>query len=246
VTALPVHSFDLGIAPYLPLQELQRRLREAVADGRVTGILLLLEHEPVITLGTRAGTGDLRGASLRQAAGRLTGTVAREEASPGGRVIELVKSERGGQATLHAPGQLVCYPVVPIPDHDLSSYVHGLEEALILLLSGLGITATRRRGAPGVYVGTDKIASVGLRCSRWVASHGTSLNVDMDLSLFDLIVSCGEPDLHQTSIAALTDVRPSMRDIKRAYLEAAREIFGWDLLPLRSVTHERVETELRL
>ncbi len=227
---LPV--LDLGVAPYQPVQELQRRLREAVADGKMAGVLLLLEHEPVITLGTRAGAQDLRTTPLRGVGSRSR--------------VEVVESERGGQATLHAPGQLVSYPVVPIPGRDLSAYVRALEEVLIVLLGRLGIAAVRRKGAPGLYVGSDKIASVGLRCRRWVASHGTSLNVDLDLSLFDLIVSCGDPDLRQTSIAALTGRRHSVVDIKAGYVEAAREVLGWDLLPVRKVPYDAVEEALGL
>ena len=124
--------FDLGLAPYLPLQTLQGRLRTAVAEGRLPGVLLLLEHEPVITLGSRAGIQDLR-----------------DSAAPGGRAIPIVTSERGGQATLHAPGQLISYPVVPIPGRDLGEYVRRLEEANILVLAGLG-NATSTSSVPVV------------------------------------------------------------------------------------------------
>ncbi len=188
---LQIAVLDLGLAPYLPMQALQGRLRAAVADGRLPGVLLLLEHEPVITLGSRAGVHDLRDP------GCATGDRA-------GDTIPVVTSERGGQATLHAPGQLISYPVVPIPGRDLGEYVRGLEEAVILVLDGLGIRGERRTGRPGVYAAGDKISSVGLRCQRWVSSHGTSLNVSIDLALFDAIVSCGEPVLRQTSIERLT------------------------------------------
>lgn len=229
-TASPLPVFDLGVAPYEPVQELQRRLRDHVADGRLPGLLLLLEHEPVITLGTRAGAHDLR-------------------ASPPGAArpsITTVRSERGGQATLHAPGQLVSYPIVPIPTHDLSTYVHNLEEVLIIVLSRLDIDAVRHPGAPGLYVAEEKIASVGLRCRRWVASHGTSLNVSIDLSLFGLIVSCGDPDLRQTSILALTGRSYPMDEMKTAYVEAARTVFGWQFAPVQKVPHDRLEDHLGL
>ena len=96
--------------------------------------------------------------------------------------------------------------------------MRGLEEAIIVLLAGLGIAAETAHGPPGLYVGGDKIASVGLRCQRWVASHGTSLNVSIDLPCSTLIVSCGEPELRQTSIAALTGAALDMADIKQAYI----------------------------
>ena len=160
--------------------------------------------------------------------------------------LPVAESERGGQATLHAPGQLVSYPVVPIPGHDLSGYVHGLEEANILLLDGLGIRAERRAGKPGLYVAGDKISSVGLRCQRWVSSHGTSLNVSIDLSLFDAIVSCGEPQLRQTSIAELLPDAPAMPMVKQLYLQAVMQVFGWRLAPLCPITYDLIEAELGL
>lgn len=216
--------FDLGVAPYRPVQALQSRLRQAVADGSIPGVLLLLEHEPVITMGSRACQHDLHGH----------------------RGLPVEASERGGQATLHAPGQLVSYPVVPIPARDLSTYVRGLEEANILLLARFGIHAERRPGHPGLYVAGDKISSVGLRCQRWVSSHGTSLNVSLDLSLFDAIVSCGEPGLCQTSIERLTGRAPEMTDVKRVYIQAVTQVFGWRLAELRPLPHDRVESQLGL
>jgi lipoyl(octanoyl) transferase len=228
-TSPPLPALDLGLAPYEPVQRLQSRLRAAVVDGAIPGVLLLLEHEPIITLGSRGKSADLRDMSLIRSLG-----------------IPISHSERGGQATLHAPGQLVSYPIVPLPRHDLRAYVHDLEEVLVVLLARLGIAAHRRDGRPGLYVQDVKIASVGLRCRRWVASHGTSLNVALDLSLFDLIVSCGEPELAQTSLAALTGRIFAMHYVKALYLEAARQVFGWDLCPLRPVTWAEVEAELGL
>ena len=233
--------FDLGVGPYLPVQALQARLRTAVADGRLPGLLLLLEHEPVITLGSRAGVHDLRSCAAQTAPPMQAGP-----GLPPASAVQVVESERGGQATLHAPGQLVSYPIVPIPGHDLSGYVKGLEQANILVLAEFGIHGERRPGKPGVYVTRDKISSVGLRCQRWVSSHGTSLNVTVDLRLFDAIVSCGETHLQQTSIERLTGVVPNMADVKQAYLRAVKQVFGWELSPMRPLSYERVEAELGL
>lgn len=235
---LPV--LDLGVAPYEAVQDLQGRLRDRVAEGDLDGVLLLLEHEPVITLGTRAGRQDLRMSDL-----------SLPEIHGPGRFdqwphLSVADSERGGRATLHAPGQLVSYPIVPIPRRNLSAYVRDLEEVLIVLLEGLGIAAMRVKGCPGVYVGEDKIASVGLRCQRWVASHGTSLNVDIDLSRFDLIVSCGDPALRQTSVKKLTAQEHTMGDIKARYLQAARAVFRWEWSLLRTVSYDQVEEVLGL
>lgn len=222
--------FDLGIAPYSPVQALQTRLQEAVAAERIPGVLLVLEHEPVFTLGTRAGDADVRLPPAVQQSRRLP----------------IERSDRGGLATLHAPGQLVSYPIVPLPGHDLRGYVHNLEQTLVVLLSGLGIGTQRLTGKPGLYCGGRKIASIGLRCRHWVAAHGTSLNVAVDLSLFDLIVSCGEPGLEQTSIQEATGLEFDMSDIKRRYLEAAAEVFGWNLHPIKAVRYTDVEKALGL
>lgn len=271
----PLPVFDLGTAPYEPLQRFQGRLRQAVAEGTVPGVLLLLEHEPVITLGSRATEQDLRDEAGCTTEGSYvfgtsrvagTGSVPGASCIPGascvprascilgasdiraGRPLRVpvVRSERGGQATLHAPGQLVSYPVVRIPGHDLGAYVHGLEQTLIVLLAGFGIVAARRKRHPGLYVDGEKVASVGLRCQRWVASHGTSLNVDIDTSLFQAIVSCGEADLRQTSMKALIGEDLSMAEVKAAYWSAFAEVFGWALLPTRSLSYTDLAGELGL
>lgn len=224
-SCLPV--LDLGLAPYLPVQALQQRLRHAVADGCLRGVILLLEHEPVITLGSRGAWSDLR-----------------DQALLASRQVAVITSERGGQATLHAPGQLVSYPIVPIPGKDLTAYVRALEEVILRLLDRLEVAGYRRPGHPGVYVAGEKIASVGLRCQRWVASHGTSLNVNLDLSLFDLIVSCGEPHLRQTSLEATCGRDPGMALVKRLWTEAAAEVFGWVFSPIVSLDWSEVEAWL--
>jgi lipoyl(octanoyl) transferase len=207
----PLRVFTLGLAPYRPVQDLQRRLRADVASGRCEGVLLLLEHPAVITLGSRGGTDDLRDPAAAERAR-----------------IEVVRSERGGAATLHAPGQLVSYPVLPLPRRDLRAYVTALEEVLIRLVASYGVAATRSDSGrrPGVYVGDRKIASIGLRCERWVASHGTALNVDPDLDLFDLIVSCAESDLRQTSLREAIGMAPPMEAIVRGYAREFAEVFA--------------------
>jgi lipoyl(octanoyl) transferase len=221
--------FDLGIVPYEPLQQLQGQLRAAVADGLIPGVILLLEHEPVITLGNRRAPADLRDHALVNSRG-----------------VAVVVSERGGRATLHAPGQLVAYPIVSIPRHDLRAYVHGLEEVFAIVLGGYGVTAQRREGHPGLYVHGDKIMSVGLRCHRWVTSHGTSFNVSVDLSLFDLVVSCGETQLRQTSLQAVTGGTHDMPEVKAACLEAFCRVFDWRIAPLRALSYDGVEEALGL
>ncbi len=125
--------------------------------------------------------------------------------------IPVVQSDRGGQVTYHGPGQLVCYLLLDLKEIGIGirSLVNGIEEAIILLLSEQGITATRKPGAPGVYVDEAKIAAIGLRVKKQSTYHGLSLNVNMDLQPFSRINPCGYPGLAVTDLAALgidTDV----------------------------------------
>jgi lipoate-protein ligase B len=214
----PIEAYDLGTASYLPVQELQKRLRHHVAVAGSPGFLLLLEHHPVITLGKNASSADVR---------------SPDEAERKG--VEIVRSERGGRSSLHAPGQLISYPVMPIPRRDLRAYVSLLEEVLLVLLAGSSLTAERVAGSPGLYLGGRKIASLGLRCEHGIASHGSALNVDVDLALFSLVTSCGDDSLRQTSMQRETGRRHAMQDLKQDYLEAFRHVFQVEVAPLRVV-----------
>jgi lipoate-protein ligase B len=220
---------DLGVVPYLPAEHLQKRLRSVVAGGALRGIILLLEHEPVITLGKRGTVADIRDP---------------EDAALRG--VTIVGSERGGLATLHAPGQLISYPIMPLPRRDVRSYVFDLEEVLARVLSDAGLTATRVPGHPGLYVEGAKVASLGLRCEHGIASHGTSLNVDLDLSLFDLVTACGDPHMRQTSICAALGRSVSMDWIKRSYVAEFSAVFGSTFAPTRALSRDQVEAVLGL
>ena len=216
--------FDLGIADYEPIQALQGRLRWLVAAGACPGVLLLLEHNPVVTLGRRA-----------DAARSLVPGPARARRLP------VVRCERGGLATLHAPGQLVAYPVIPVPRRNLRAYVWGLEEAARRFFLAFGVNAHRVEGKPGLYVGKEKIASLGLRCERWVASHGISLNISPNLQLFEGVVSCGDPGLVQTSIAKICGTAPGMAEAKATYATCFAAVFSTRVLPPVAVSPAELE-----
>jgi len=220
-------AYDLGVVSYSQAEDLQVRLRRAVIDGSILGALLLLEHHPVITMGAHAPTTDLL-----------------NPAKAADLSVAIARSERGGRSTLHAPGQLVSYPILRIPHRDLRAYVRDLEEVLVCVLATTGLSAERRLDMPGLFIGDMKIASIGLRCEHGVSSHGSSLNITVDLSLFDLITSCGERSLKQTSILRETGRPPLMNDMKARYVEAFKEVFALPLQPLRSKTCEEVSAEL--
>jgi len=180
---------DLGRMPYRLCWALQRELVEARVAGAGRDTLLLVEHDPVVTLGR--GT---RGAFLAGGARVLREGGAEWVALPGGGRAEVIEVERGGQATYHGPGQLVAYPIVKLREgrRDLHAWMRALEQAVIDALAPLGVHAGRREGATGVWVdGQRKVCSIGVAASRWVTYHGLALNVSTDLAHFAAIAPCG-------------------------------------------------------
>jgi len=179
---------DLGRVGYGAALELQRELCRERQSGRLDrDLLLLLEHDPVVTLGRAT-----RGSSLPLPIEALRA-----------RGLDVFEVERGGDVTLHAPGQLVGYPIFDLQGHrpDLHWYLRQLEEALIVALSAFGIPAERNPGLTGVWTRGRKIASIGIHVKQWVTFHGFALNVTTALDLFDLIVPCGITGVTMTSIA---------------------------------------------
>ena len=185
----PLRIEDLGLRGYAETLGIQRELRRRrIAGSLAEDVLLLVEHPSVVTLGR--GT---RESSLPVAPGTLQR-----------RGVEVFEVERGGDVTLHAPGQLVGYPILDLRQHreDLHWYLRSLEDVLIQALGGLGIEADRNPGRTGVWTAGRKIASIGIHVKQWVTLHGFALNVTTDLDLFDLIVPCGIPQVVMTSVAA--------------------------------------------
>ncbi|HKP28852.1 MAG TPA: lipoyl(octanoyl) transferase LipB [Gemmatimonadales bacterium] len=182
-----VRVVDLGRQSYLPVLELQRRLVRARIEGGIQDdLLLLVQHDPVVTLGR--GT--------RQTSLPLPEPVLRE------RGYEVVEVERGGDVTVHAPGQLVGYPIIDLQQHkpDLHWYLRQLEEAMIRGLADLGLKAERNPGKTGVWVSGRKIGSIGVHVKRWVTLHGFALNVTTDLRMFNVVVPCGIDGVVMTSV----------------------------------------------
>ena len=173
----------IGFADALALQEqLVADCIAASGEGPVREVLLLLEHDPVYTIGRTPDQ-----TSLRDAA-RLPHPV--------------VQINRGGQATYHGPGQLVGYPILDLKlrGQDLHRYLRDLEGVLIDTLAELGVAASRREGLTGVWVGERKIASIGVGVRHWISMHGFALNVCGDLAPFSEITPCGIAGVRMTSI----------------------------------------------
>jgi lipoyl(octanoyl) transferase len=175
---------------------------------------VLLEHPPVITLGRRAGEGELH--------------------VPEGAEVEIVETDRGGKSTYHGPGQLVCYPILDLRRHgqDVKRYCRDLEEALIRTLAPLGVEATRIEGLTGIWVDGPprKIASIGIHVSRWVTTHGYALNVDLDPAPFtEWITACGLEDASFTTIARELGRPVGVGEVAPHAISALEEVFGLEL-----------------
>jgi lipoate-protein ligase B len=179
---------DLGRRRYGDVLELQRDLcRRRVAREFSEDILLLVEHNPVVTLGrgTRPSSLTLPPAELEA------------------RGFEVFEVERGGDVTYHGPGQLVGYPILDLTTHqpDLHWYLRELEASLMTALSAMEIAAERRSGLTGVWTSGRKIASIGIHVKQWITFHGFALNVINDLSGFGLMIPCGIDNVEMTSVA---------------------------------------------
>ena len=207
---------DLGRASYDSVLDLQMRLvEEACRCEEELARLLLVEHDPpVITLG--------RGAERRHVLADPEVLTAEG--------IELRKSSRGGDVTYHGPGQLVAYPILRLDLHgrDVHGYLRDLEEVLISVLERFGIKADRCEGYTGVWVDDRKIAAIGVAVRRWVSYHGLALNVDLDLSRFNLIVPCGIRGRGVTSMSRVLKDAVSVSQVKGVLLECILERFGFD------------------
>jgi lipoate-protein ligase B len=187
---------DLGRRPYGDVLALQRDLAARRLDGSLADdLLLLVEHEPVVTLGR----------------GTVPTSLPLAPAEIERRGTAVFEVERGGDVTWHGPGQLVGYPILDLRGHreDLHWYLRTLEDVLIDALEQLGVPADRLPGRTGVWTAGRKIASIGVHAKRWVTLHGFALNVSNDLDGFDLIVPCG---LHGVTMTSLRLERGGMED----------------------------------
>jgi lipoyl(octanoyl) transferase len=179
----------LGVVAYAEALALQRALVEDRRARRIDDVLLVVEHAHVLTLGARGDRSHILATPELLAA----------------KDIQVYETGRGGDITYHGPGQIVGYPIIDLkPDRcDVHRYVRDLEETLIRAVGDVGVKATRRSGLTGVWVGREKLASIGVRIARWVTSHGFALNVNTNLEFFNLIVPCGIPDCAVTSLGHL-------------------------------------------
>jgi len=209
------YVMQLGQVPYREAWDLQRSLAGAVSQGAIPDTVLLLEHPPVVTLGRRTDEGV-------------------ELHIPDAAAVEVVETDRGGKSTYHAPGQLVCYPILDLNRHgrDVKQYVRDLEEALIRTVGAFGLTGERIEGLTGVWLTRPprKIGSIGVHVSRWITTHGYALNVDLDPAPFtEWITACGLEDAMFTTIARETERPVTVEEVRPHALAAIGEVFGLEL-----------------
>lgn len=207
-----------GLVPYPEALRWQRQLAAARSAGAAPDTLLLLEHPPTITLGAHANPAHV--------------LVPADELARRG--VALVASDRGGDVTYHAPGQLVGYPILKLSQHgaDVGRYMRALEEVIIRTLASYGITGERVPGLTGVWVegGRAKVCAIGVRLSAaGVTSHGFALNVHPDLAGFDQIVPCGISDRAVTSLERLLGAAPPDDEVATTLLGHFAELFEVEL-----------------
>ncbi|MFB0553249.1 MAG: lipoyl(octanoyl) transferase LipB [Phycisphaerae bacterium] len=197
----PLRIIDCGLANYRETLQLQHRLREKRRRDEIANTILILEHPDTITLGAR------------QSANKLL--AGGEELAQ--KHIDVVDIRRGGGTTAHNPGQLVFYPILNLQQLNLgiSEYIRELESIGAELLEQLGVHAGRQKGYPGLWVGAKKIASIGVRVSKFITYHGMAINITNDLSIFDFIAPCGLDGVEMTSVLKETHKHHSMSQIKK-------------------------------
>lgn len=205
-----------GVVGYEEGLCLQRERVAARKAGEIPDTLLLLEHPHVYTLGRNAKKENLL-------------VPARQLPALGAQVFEI---DRGGDVTYHGPGQLVGYPILDLTQHrrDIAWYMRSLEEVLIAVACDYEIEAGRLAGAPGVWVGNNKLAAMGVHISRWVTSHGFAFNVNTDLRYFDWIVPCGLRDKGVTSLQTLLGRRVEMDEVAEKTVCHFGRVFGLEMV----------------
>jgi len=198
---------NIGRKSYKAVWDLQKEMQQQRIKGEIEDTLILVEHDPVYTLGKNANEDHL--------------LQSRDES------VDVFNIERGGDITFHGPGQLVGYPILDLSNYkkSVSWYMRTLEQVLIDTLIEFKITAQQNDGLTGVWVGDEKIAALGVRISRWVTMHGFALNVNPDLSFYDGIIPCGIFDHGVTSMEQLLGETQNSDNVKNMVIEKFNKYF---------------------
>lgn len=215
---------NLDTVPYEEAFALQKRLVVLRSQGTICDTLILLEHPPVFTI-TRKAT--------------LKNILASQDELQD-RGISLCQTNRGGDITYHGPGQIVGYPIMNLKDHgkDLHKYIRNIEEIIIALLADFGIAAHRDKANPGVWIGDEKIAAIGIAVkSSWITMHGFAFNVNPDLDHYSLIVPCGITNKGVTSLRKLLGSPIRMVEVREKLIHHYAQVFN---LRTRNISLEEI------
>lgn len=208
-----INVIDLGIIDYEEALDIQERLLQLRKENRISDTILILEHEPVITIGKRGNQSNI--------------LVPREFLK--GKGVKICSIGRGGDVTYHGPGQIIGYPIMHFQDHvtGVRGLVHSLEEIFVQLLEDhYQIKAGRDSEHPGVWIGNDKITAIGLLIRSGVTMHGFAFNVNTDLTPFQWILSCGIINKGITSIKKLTGKEQNISIVKEQVVHYFGQIFN--------------------
>jgi len=204
-----------GPSDYEKVWSLQNKLHKMRVSGEINDILILTEHEHVYTIGKAGNEKDLRVSEffLKDLG------------------VKIFKIDRGGKITYHGPGQIVGYPIFNLNELriDVHTYLRKIEEVIILTLDDFGIKAERKDGLTGVWVGDEKVASIGIKVSHWVTMHGFALNVNTDLKFFDFIFPCGLKDVSMTSMEKILGFGVDIVDVKVNLKKKFEAVFDVEL-----------------
>ena len=196
-----IDILDLGLSPFKEVWDLQKELVKKRQNGQIKDTLILAEHEPVYTLGKNANENHILQNSPRD--------------------VKTYQIERGGDVTYHGPGQLVGYPIMDLHNYNksISCYMRSLEQLIIDTLAEFRVTAERKDGLTGVWVGDEKIAALGVRVTRWITMHGFALNVSPDLTYYSGIIPCGIFEYGVTSMAKQLTDEVAVDSVKQVLIE---------------------------
>ncbi|MFN8471345.1 MAG: lipoyl(octanoyl) transferase LipB [Anaerolineae bacterium] len=213
-----VWLLNLGVEPYRPVLELQHRIVAAKKDGWRCDVLLLLEHEPVYTLGRHSDESFI-----------LADRKALEAQG-----IEVVRIERGGEVTYHGPGQIVGYPILDLGHFrkDIRWYIGAMGDVIIRTLADYGISGEFDPKYPGVWINGGKICAVGVKNERWVMYHGFAMNIDPDMEHWRGIVPCGLVGKDVATLAGALGWRPSSDEVRHRIATHFAEVYGCRVVPV--------------
>jgi len=196
-----IDILDLGLSPFKEVWGLQKELVKKRQNCQIKDTLILAEHESVYTLGKNANENHILQNSPRD--------------------VKTYQIERGGDVTYHGPGQLVGYPIIDLHNYNksISCYMRSLEQLIIDTLAEFRVTAERKDGLTGVWVGDEKIAALGVRVTRWITMHGFALNVSPDLTYYSGIIPCGIFEYGVTSMAKQLTIEVAVDSVKQVLIE---------------------------